>query len=80
MRVQIDSRIRGEPVQVVWDEGTVSGDLELINRARRMYQSPSRQFDEADVTAFISAIERAAGERVEITIWPDSEKPAHEHN
>ena len=75
MRVRIESHIRGELVQVVWDEGTVTGDLELVDRARRMYRSQSLQIDENDVTAFIAALEQAAGERVDITIWPDPEQP-----
>lgn len=75
MRVRIESHIRGELVQVVWDEGTVTGDLELVDRARRMYESHSQLIDESDVTAFIAALEQAAGERVDITIWPDPDRP-----
>jgi hypothetical protein len=74
MRVRIESHIRGELVQVLWDEGTVTGDLELVDRARRMYESHSQQIDESDVAAFIAALEQAAGGRVDITIWPDSER------
>ena len=73
MRVRIESQIRGESIEVLWDEGTVTGDLELVERARRMYELRSQEIDEADVTAFIAALEQAAGDRLEITIWPEAE-------
>ena len=73
MRVLIESRIRGEPIHVMWEEGIVTGDLELVDRARRMYRSRSQLIDECDVTAFISALDQAAGERLEVTIWAESE-------
>ena len=73
MRVRIESRIRGEPIEVLWEEGTVTGDLELVERARRMYESRSQIIDENDVTAFIAALEQAAGDRLDITVWPEAE-------
>ena len=75
MRVRIESRIRGETIEVVWDEGAVTGDLELVERARRMYESRREVIDETDVTAFIAALEHASGERLDITIWPEGQVP-----
>lgn len=75
MRVRIDSRIRGEPVRILWDEGRVTGDLELVDRARKMYRSRSQRIDETDITAFLSALELASGDHLDITIWPESERP-----
>ena len=77
MRVRIESRIRGELVRLTWDEGSVTGDLELVDRARRIYRSRSQQIDENDITAFLSALEQAAGERLDVTIWPEIEGPEH---
>ena len=77
MRVRIESHIRGELVQLTWDEGNVTGDLELVDRARRIYRSRSQQIDEHDITAFLSALEQAAGERLDVTIWPETEVPEH---
>lgn len=73
MRVRIESCIRGEHVRVIWDEGAVTGDLELVDRARRMYRSRDRHIDEADITEFLTALELAAGNRLEVTIWPETE-------
>ncbi len=70
MRVLIDGCIRGEPVEVVWDDGVVSGDMELVRRARLMSIASRRTFDEGNVAEFLSALERAAGDRLEVTIWP----------
>ncbi len=64
---------RGEAVHLTWDEGRFTGDLELVYRARRMYQARNRQLDENDVTAFIAALEQAVGDRLGVTIWPDSD-------
>ncbi len=77
MRVRIGSHIRGEPVHLIWDEGCMTGDLELVDRARRMYRARNEQLDENDVTAVIAALEQAAGERLDITIWPESEGSEH---
>jgi len=78
MRVGIESQIRGEPIHMIWDEGRVTGDLELVYRARRMYEARNERLDENDVTAFIAALEQAVGDRLDITIWPDSEVSIHE--
>ena len=77
MRVRIESHIRGELVRVTWDEGNVTGDLELVDRARRIYRSRSEQIDENDIAAFLSALEQAAGERLDVTIWPETDGPEH---
>ena len=77
MRVRIESRIRGQPIHMLWDEGIVTGDLELVDRARRMYRSRGQQINETDITAFLSALEFAAGDHLDITIWPGSGQPEH---
>ncbi len=77
MRVRIESQIRGELVRLTWDDGSVTGDLELVDRARRIYRSRSQQIDENDITAFLSALEQAAGERLDVTIWPETEGLEH---
>ncbi len=76
MRVLIDGCIRGDPVEVVWDDGVVSGDMELVRRARLMARAARRPFGYEDVAAFISALEFAAGERLEVTIWPSGDLAA----
>ncbi len=70
MRVRIDGCIRGESVEVVWDDGVVSGDMELVRRVRLMGRTRRQPVDEEDVASFISALEAAAGERLDVTIWP----------
>ncbi len=70
MRVLIEGCIRGESVEVVWDDGVVSGDMELVRRARLMGRTRRRPIDEEDVAGFISALEAAAGGRLDVTIWP----------
>ena len=77
MRVRIETRIRGQPIQILWDEGTVTGDLELVDRARRMCRSRRQPIDETDITLFLSALELAAGDHLDITIWPESNQPEH---
>ena len=77
MRVRIESQIRGELVRLTWDDGSVTGDLELVDRARRLYRSRSQQIDENDLTDFISALEQAAGERLDVTIWPETDVTEH---
>lgn len=68
MRVLIDGCIRGEPVQVVWDDGVISGDMEIVRRARMMAAAERRPIDEGNAVAFISALERAVAQRLEVTI------------
>jgi len=70
MRVQIDGCIRGEPIQVLWDDGSISGDLEIVRRARLMASAERRPIDEGDAVAFISALERSVAQRLEVTILP----------
>ena len=55
----------------------MTGDLELVDRARRIYRSRSQQIDENDLTDFISALEQAAGERLDVTIWPETDVAEH---
>jgi len=73
MRVLIDGCIRGEPVEVIWEDGVVSGDMELVRRARLMCLRGRRRYDEGDAASFISALEYASGERLEVSIWPSDE-------
>ena len=76
MRVGIDGHIRGEAIHIEWVRGAVWGDLELVERARRMYRERhGHPIDESDPAAFISALEHAAPESLHIEIFAD---PAHE--
>ena len=74
MQVRIDGHIRGEAIHIVWHEGAVSGDLELVERARllhhRVHGAP---IDETDPVAFITALEQASPEHLEIHVGPELE-------
>jgi len=70
MRVLINGCIRGEPVEVVWDDGVISGDMEIVRRARLMAATERRPIDEGNAAAFISALERAVAQRLDVTILP----------
>jgi len=74
MRVLIDGCIRGEPIEVVWDDGVISGDLELVRRARLMAATERRPIDEGNAAAFISALERSVAQRLEVTILTSDNK------
>ena len=41
-------------VHTVWDQGVVTGDLDLVERAHDRYHSRYRKIDENNVTEFIS--------------------------
>jgi hypothetical protein len=72
MRVGIDGHIRGEPIHIDWVGGIVDGDLELVDRARRMYLDEHGQpIDESDPAVFISALEHASPEHLHIEILGD---------
>lgn len=74
MRVGIDAHIRGEPIHIDWVEGTVMGDLELVERARRMYeQAHGHPIDESDPAVFITALEWASPEHLRVEIFADSD-------
>jgi len=76
MRVLIDGWIRGEPIEVVWDDGVITGDMELVRRARLMAANERRPIDEGNAAAFISALERSVAQRLDVTILPgDDNKP-----
>jgi len=77
MRVLIDGWIRGEPIEVVWDDGVITGDMELVRRARLMAANERRPIDEGNAAAFISALERSVAQRLDVTILPsDDNKPS----
>lgn len=72
MRVGIDGHIRGEPIHIDWMSGAVRGDLELVERARRMYErAHGHPIDETDPAVFISALEHAAPEKLHIEIFAE---------
>lgn len=74
MRLRIDGHIRGRPIHIEWTEGAVSGDTELVDRARRLYVDEHRApIDEADPVAFISALEHAAPGHLKVHVSPDTE-------
>ncbi len=73
MRVLVEGCIRGEPIEVIWDDGVISGDLELVRRARMLAASERRPIDESDPAAFISALERSVAQRLDVTILPSRE-------
>ena len=74
MRVGIDAHIRGEPVHIEWVGGTVMGDLELVDRARRMYeQVHGHPSDESAPAVFIAALERASPQHLHVEIFADSD-------
>ena len=51
------------------------GDLELVERARRMYeQLHGHPIDESDPAVFITALERASPERLHVEIFADPDQ------
>lgn len=73
MQVLIVGHIRGEPIHIEWREGTVTGDLELVDRARLLHRrAHGEPIDETDPVAFISALELASPEHLEIHVGPDA--------
>lgn len=69
MQVRIDSHIRGEHVRIVWSEGTVTGDLELVERARRLHRiEHGGPIDEADPVAFLTALGHASCEELSVRV------------
>ncbi len=73
MQVRIDGHLRGEPIHIVWREGAVTGDLELVHRARQLYRrAHGEPIDETDPVAFITALEQASPEHLDVHVGPDT--------
>ena len=69
MHLTIDGHLRGEAIHIEWAEGSVTGDLELVERARSLYRRLHRRpFDESDPVAFISALERVSPEHLDVHV------------
>lgn len=74
MRVRIDGHIRGDAIHIEWVAGAIEGDLELAERARRMYLSEHGvPIDEGDPAAVIAALEKASPEHLHIEILADGD-------
>jgi hypothetical protein len=69
MHLTIDGHLRGEAIHIEWTEGSVTGDLELVERARDLHlRLHRRPFDESDPVAFISALERVSPEHLDVRL------------
>lgn len=74
MRVRIDGEIRGDPIRIEWVGGAIVGDLELAERARRLYlDEHGVAMDESDPAAVIAALEEASPEHLHVEILPDAD-------
>lgn len=72
MHIRIDGHIRGESIRIVWRDGRVTGDLELVDRARRLHQvEHGTPIDETDAVAFITALSHASCQRLEVQVLDD---------
>jgi hypothetical protein len=67
MHLSINGHLRGEAIHIEWTEGSVTGDLELVERARNLHRRLHRRpFDETDPVAFITALERVSPEHLDV--------------
>ena len=72
MHVRIEGHIRGQPIRIVWRDGAVTGDLELVERARRLHRSEhGTPIDECDPVSFITALEHASCEHLDVRVIGD---------
>ncbi len=74
MYVTVNGHIRGEPIHIEWAGGVVTGDLYLVERARRLYlHEHGEPIDETDPAVFIAALERASAEHLHVVIHADAD-------
>ncbi len=74
MHLTIDGHLRGEAIHIEWTEGSVTGDLELVERARDLHRRlHHRPFDEADPVAFITALEMVSPEHLDVQLGEEQD-------
>jgi len=73
MEIELRGTIRGEDVRVIWSDGELKGDPGLIKRVRMLQET--RDADLSDYTKAIHALERAAAQRLHMTVIDPTPSP-----
>ena len=71
MRAEMVVMLRGEPRQLVWDDGALSGDAEVIRRLH--HRAPHHRA--LDLVGTIREIEAATAQRVVFTLLEEDSSP-----